>query len=84
MLMDRSSNKDSIFESIIILGEKNSLNDLSEKNNPSNTSYSNYLDTNVSTTFSTPNRTRWDNTSGQRYYSNQMISNNASCNNSFK
>ena len=75
--MDRSSNKDLIFQSIIILGGKNTLNEFLEKNNPSNTSYSNYLDTNVSATYSTPNR--WDNTSGKRYYSNQMVSNNASC-----
>ena len=52
-----------------------------KKNNPSNTLYSNYLETNVSATYSTPNRC--DNTSGKRYYSNQVISNNTSYNNSF-
>ena len=57
--------------------KKKSLNELSKKNYPSNPFDSNYLDTNLSATYSTPNR--WDNTSGKRYYSNQMISNKAIC-----
>ena len=43
-------------------GGKDSLNELFKRNNPSNTLYSNYLTTNISTTYSTPNRL--DNTSG--------------------
>ena len=43
--------------------------------------YSNYLTTNESATYSTPNR--WDNTYGKRYYTKEKIPNNSSYNNSF-
>ena len=79
--MDRSSNKDSICESILILGGEMFIKWIIWKNNPSKTLYSNYLTTNASTTYSTPNR--WDNTSGKHNHSNEKIPNNARYNNSF-
>ena len=62
-------------------GIKGSLNELSKNNNPSNTSYSNYLTTNISTTYSAPNR--WDETPRKHYHSNEKIPNNARYNYSF-
>ena len=66
--MDRSSSKKSICGSIISL-EKKSLIEFFQKNVPSSTLHSNSSNTNLSTTYSTPNR--WDNIAGISYHPNE-------------
>ena len=57
-----------------------SLNEFSKKNNPSSTSYSNYSNTNISTTYSAPNR--WDNIAEKSYHSRAKFANKRIYNNS--
>ena len=71
MLMDRNANKNPFVDQTSIWKKKDSLDELSQKSTPSSTSYSNYLTTNISPTYSTPKG--WDKIHGKFYHLNEFI-----------